>query len=987
MIPETHSGSESMDRTNPFALFNAVASKYKSSVHQLGAPASEDAVRALESHIGRRLPDDLRTFLRRHNGASMFKALFTLRSVSEIGPSSAETPHVLLIGHSKPDTHWAMAARRHGNWVVGRWADGVLEPLHASFTGWLNATLTTYESRVHRPSDVSRIRLETDPHDPFQLLRAGMGTLRDGRPEQAAPMLHEATTRDAGLALAWQRLGDAFAPNDKRAALESWLTALQRTELPTDFPGAPLVDPELFRTLARALPDSESWERELERFISERVHDVRTDAEFDLVVAANMSLAQSLVARGRRHDGRSVLADLLSRSLLYSLHRVPWRAALELTALEIDLGHHDEAEALLRRVREEGPAHVQAAAGMLLGRIAVMREEPWAEEILADASSMAEGVEDPIRIALLQTERAIRQNRPSEAREFLASAQELVARGAPRRLRAHLAAAQGDVCKLADDLDGAREAYRRALDLLSNRSAVELSARITLRLGDLSLAAGSPVEAAEHYRSAAEAFASHDLPVREAWALVRLARLAQDRAPLLERAREHFLAADHAAGVAVVDALSTDPSISLAWHLERSTAHARARYDAQRSRPPWTRSDADRPERRLGAHRMAIAASGPAIVDALAAELDANARAVQAGRGRATEPAVLRYIAAADLLAGHRSYAAAQVLLRHLLDRRVDGLPRRALEGAVARSPNAAVVDGLLRTCEQASQHTADAVAVAASVLGLRREASATPALLHLASEEANPIARRAAIVALGRIGQRQHVNRIAPALDHPALAEPAALALLMLGDRRGVDFHAEALSDEGRRLTNSPGELVGRHGGPEHLFVLYAAATRGNDDASLGALHGLGLLGDPRAVPTLLQCLDPRHPKRTEVASAALEVLTGHHESLDEAGAIRRWHNWWEEHETNFPVGIRHRDGKVFDMGILLSRMSSQDPWVRRTAYDELVIQTGQLLPFDVDGPWRVQRRHLTAWHTWWKNSRLRLPGGRWYLDGKIIT
>jgi hypothetical protein len=74
-------------------------------------------------------------------------------------------------------------------------------------------------------------------------------------------------------------------------------------------------------------------------------------------------------------------------------------------------------------------------------------------------------------------------------------------------------------------------------------------------------------------------------------------------------------------------------------------------------------------------------------------------------------------------------------------------------------------------------------------------------------------------------------------------------------------------------------------------------------------------------------------------------------------------------------------------DGAVLLGRMEGADPYIRRTAYDELVITTGQRLPFDSDGPWRVQLAHLKAWRQWWSANRARLPSGRWYLDGAPIS
>jgi HEAT repeat protein len=347
---------------------------------------------------------------------------------------------------------------------------------------------------------------------------------------------------------------------------------------------------------------------------------------------------------------------------------------------------------------------------------------------------------------------------------------------------------------------------------------------------------------------------------------------------------------------------------------------------------------------------------------------------------------VLRYVAAVDLLAGHRSYRAAQVLLHHLVDEVVDGLPRRALQGAIARSHNAALVDGLLQCVERPASVTAPAVAAAAEVLGLRKEAEAVRPLLGLAAPTASRVPRKAAITALGRIGRRDVVEHLLPALDDVTLAEAAALALLMLGDRRGIDFHARALHEQRRDLSGHPGEIVGRYGGPSHLLVLTAAARSDDDDVAVGALQGLGLTGDPRAVEVLLEALDPRNRRRAEIASGALTILTGHAEDEEQPGFVRRWQQWWDDHGDRFPKGVRHRDGRVFDAGLLVERMEAADPWVRRTAYDELVITTGQQLPFDADGPWRVQQVHLKAWRQWWGRTRARLPAGRWYLDGRPI-
>ena len=78
---------------------------------------------------------------------------------------------------------------------------------------------------------------------------------------------------------------------------------------------------------------------------------------------------------------------------------------------------------------------------------------------------------------------------------------------------------------------------------------------------------------------------------------------------------------------------------------------------------------------------------------------------------------------------------------------------------------------------------------------------------------------------------------------------------------------------------------------------------------------------------------------------------------------------------------------GQLFDAAFLIRRMDHPDAWTRRTAYDELVITCGARLPFDADGPWRIQRAHLRAWKRWWSQHRADQPGGRWYLDGQQIS
>jgi HEAT repeat protein len=340
-------------------------------------------------------------------------------------------------------------------------------------------------------------------------------------------------------------------------------------------------------------------------------------------------------------------------------------------------------------------------------------------------------------------------------------------------------------------------------------------------------------------------------------------------------------------------------------------------------------------------------------------------------------------VAAADLLSAHRSYDAAAALLRHLLEIRTSGLAGRALISSMARSPNAALVDGLLEALEQSSEPTG--IAAAAEILGWRREPAAMGTLVKMAAPHVNPTVRRAAIIALGRLGNPDAIEALLPAMDVPDLAEATSVALLLLGEWRGVDYQAQALTSQRPGMSRSLGEIVGRYGGPNYLLLLFRSVDL-EGPAGLGALQGLGYLGEPKAVPRLLDATSSRDQARARVASGALELLTGHHEDPEESLLRNRWVQWWESNADRFEPGFRYRHGQLMDPGLLIDRMCHDDPLVRRGTYDELVIATGSRKPFDAEGPYRVQLSHTAAWRAWWQENRGEFPKGRWTFHGEQV-
>jgi tetratricopeptide (TPR) repeat protein len=957
-----------------------IIERYRRDVHQLQPPPSAEALQGAEAHISRPLPPGLAAFLRRFNGATLFRGALTIRSLAELAPASTQARSVIVFADGPADAdHWAFVAGPTGGDLFGRWIDERFEPLHERFMPWLMGTVRILDENLSDPEAMLAARLDADPEGAWLLIKEAQLHLAAGDPDRAAAQLQRAVALEPGAVVGWMRLGDTQLGEDDAAARWSYLKALRSIQLPHDWPPHYTLEPTLIRTLGRLFPaGDDAWERELSTFLDERVGDVRTDDELAMVEAAILELSRVFISRGERDAARQMLTTQLSRVAGYALGRATHNLSLMLARIETDLGHHDDAERRLRALRG-APAPYAARASLVLGRIAMMRLEPWAEEILAEALSGLEDTTEQAEAALLLAERHLRMQDLGRAETVLGRAVALARQSgrAPLIAQSHLLL--GDLAWQRQDDPTAQEQYQ-----LARRHAgdsPELLQRILIRRGRLYERLGNdPERAREDYRRAAEEFAALSLPIREGWAWVSAAQVGLEGAA--EAARSLFKAADLAAGVAAADAALGDPAASLSWHLERTAEHSRDCINARRARPPLIRADADRPERRIGAHRAAIAACGVSIVHALSDHLDGCVRALERASNRPTDPNLTRYVAAVDLLAAHRSYEAAEVLLEQLASRRASGAAGRALIGALARSSNAALVDGLLETLEKGGE--ASRLAAAAEVLGWRREPAAVESLCTHAAPGSSPFVRKAAIIALGRIGDARAIEVLLPALDEPELAEAAAVSLLLLGEWRGLDDQAQALATQRGGSSRSLGEIVGRYGGPNYLLLMMRTAEV-EGPAGLGALSGLGYLGAPRVVERLIEATASRDTQRALVASGALEVLTGHHESTEESLLRNRWLEWWEQNSDRFDPGQRYRGGELMSPGLLITRMGHDDPLVRRACYDELVISTGVRLPFDPDGPWRVQVAHLTAWRAWWSEQGTAAVG-RWTFHGEEI-
>ncbi|MEZ4235344.1 MAG: tetratricopeptide repeat protein [Myxococcota bacterium] len=149
-------------------------------------------------------------------------------------------PGVVLFADALGDQRWAFApAPTGGGEVWGLWTGERLEPIYATFDAWFVAEVARIEGRVVREEDLDALRREVAPEDPYLLVRAGARAVADGRIDEAATLLGEATRLAPNDPRAWQLLGDAMAVSDPSVARQAWLGALRRTRLPVPWPGAP----------------------------------------------------------------------------------------------------------------------------------------------------------------------------------------------------------------------------------------------------------------------------------------------------------------------------------------------------------------------------------------------------------------------------------------------------------------------------------------------------------------------------------------------------------------------------------------------------------------------------------------------------------------------------------------------------------------------------------------------------------------------------
>ncbi|MEC7984617.1 MAG: HEAT repeat domain-containing protein, partial [Myxococcota bacterium] len=816
-----------------FSYFQSIVEKYRRSVHQLFGPPLDGTIPLTVERLGFALPADLIQFLSEHNGATLFRGALNLRPLEQFTSASIQYPKLILFAEGpRPNDIWAFAPDRDGTHLFGSWHEGEFTPLHSSFSSWLHATLYILDEGV---SDLQRqrsIRAEFESNPAFHQLEQVERAMREGDLEKAMFSFAEAYDRWSKWPKALVFYGDCL-----RMRQESYETmyiqAIEQLSLPTSHPADLPVDVDFLCTKN----PSEAYVRALETFLSQRVNDLHGAKELSLVEAAVYTLANHKRKQNQRGQACELLRSFFQRGQEFSFFQACPKARLLLIELEIELGFHDAAEKNAA-ILEQSSNGFEAL--FCIGKIAVIRQEPWATSIFEKIILSCKNEKLVAMSLCLQAEGLIYIEEYDQAKACLDQADPILRRFHLNEGLIYSLMLQGDLHRSAQQIGAAERCYQNAFKLAENEQEEELRSRIWLRQTDLLWMIGERQSAKITYRIIADCFRLMELPIREAWVRIRMGR---DDPQSLYYARDIFRSLDLAIGVSAADALLGNPASSLSWHLERSQEHARLRARAQRASPPYHRRDADLFERRIGAHRMAVAACNDTIVDALVEEMNRLERKLIAVAALPSNHNLARYIAAADLLASHRSYKAAENFLL-MLDRDHTGNHRtqRALMAALSRSRNMILVDGLLKKLKERTP----GVALAAEVLGWRREKQAVPALLECLKPKTPLRIRKAAIAALGRIGDKTVIEPLMNCLNMPEVTEVTAVALLLLGEWCGLDEQAQAMAKPSKLTSKTLGEIVGRYGGSSYLLLLLRALDFEGVQA-LGACVGLGYLGDPR--------------------------------------------------------------------------------------------------------------------------------------------
>ncbi|MCP4114956.1 MAG: hypothetical protein GY737_06030 [Desulfobacteraceae bacterium] len=232
---------------------------------------------------------------------------------------------------------------------------------------------------------------------------------------------------------------------------------------------------------------------------------------------------------------------------------------------------------------------------------------------------------------------------------------------------------------------------------------------------------------------------------------------------------------------------------------------------------------------------------------------------------------------------------------------------------------------------------------------------------------------------------------------------EKQVLASLQLGSRAGLNQARAACRSEATITQNLP-LYVALAG--DHTDLPLLRSTLAYKKVSHSVIEGLGVMGNVKAIPILIEILKGQDDNLKSRAAYSLELITGagltekqviEEEAAEEneispnsehdddedietlfapdpveiempATSPGQWIEWWQAAQNRFPPQKRWRRGKVFTLGDCIREMA--DPGrkyhERQRAYLELIIRSGENLPFEADWFVPKQLEAIRKWEEW---------------------
>ncbi len=982
---------------SPISEIYPLLGRYQQHVHHLEAGIEPQRFIEREETLQPGIPDDLRQFLLIHNGAVLFDGDLCIRSLSALSIADVTHPEVVCFAQMNvmvnpfdmdgvQTEHWAYIIDANGQGCYGLWTPsqpllgkvGSFTPLYRTFQDWLLSNIRLLVDGTFPSAFRKRHMLVKEPVF-FEATFIDQW-IEDGNYHQACEvlgrLLEELPTPKAWLqyALCLDVLGK---PGVESARLES----VRSLHFPLSYVEAVPTDKQWIQTLLTQSPSLRSsmeeiftalWSDALATIGGPNGRDCFL-SRYDLETLTSVAMVLCDV------DSTSEISfgDVQQQFVRWNPQFVPARLLIAQIDQLIQQTQHDAAETLIfALLRRDDRFAIECL--LRLARIVVARHEPWGLHILFDLLDLEPSASIQTEAWLLASQYCLDNEQYERATEFLGMVDQLHNVDTADSYSGWYWQLSATLAHQEQRFGEAGTRFVKATRLTPLTDIIRLG-QIASHEADLYQTMQQHDSANARYEMAMQYFSQVNASLYMAETLLHWGRLSQSQTHF-QQAATLFQQVGFASGLSVADRYLSNRRNFWSWYLETTKELTQRWVQYRRAQGRGVRQEADNPERRLYGLKMAVADSPVEIVDLLRNQIYSARTVIERDLVTPAHDQYAYFISGMELLLAHPSIEAHDAVLEFVRSTKMDTVAMDGLIYCLSRTRNQQVITSL---CAMFSdQEPTSTHWIVTQVLGERRDTRAQQGILDLLDRSEDTHIQQSCLLALGRLGDSSIIPTLDAYGDIPDLMEHWATALLLLGDDIAIHQLAGQLADGKLGHQSILGHLVGRYGGTTNLLLLRQLAES-EQPVAISAIHGLGYLGDTRAIPLLVKMTALRDRNKAIAASHALELMTGHHENTEDYLLRARWQSWLDEHNAWIP-NVRYRAGLPMSPAQLIEGLQHDDRLVRSSAYDELVITTGVRLPFDVDGTWRCQQAQVRAWQTWWTEQKPTYPIGCWMLHGE---